>query len=105
MKKIFLVLCISILSGTLYSQSLNISGYKVVQTNAAATYVIPAGTIIQPGGYVIIARNTTKAGFETFWGVTLPTNIIYFNTLDATGVAPKINGSETFTLQNATNTV
>ena len=105
MKKIFLVLCISVLSGTLYSQSLDISGYKVVQTNAPFTISLPPGTVIQPGGYVIIARNTTRASFETYFNVTLNSNVVFINGTTIIGGSgfPSINGSETYELQNASS--
>lgn len=80
---------------------INISGYKIVQANSALTYTIPAATTIASKGYVIIGRNATKAAFQTFWGVTLAANIIYFNAADT---MPQINGSETYTLQNASST-
>jgi hypothetical protein len=80
---------------------INISGYKVVQANSALTYTIPAGTTIPSKGYVIIGRNATKTAFQTFWGVTLAANVIYINGADT---MPQINGSETYTLQNASST-
>ncbi|MGE5314339.1 MAG: phospholipase D-like domain-containing protein [Acidobacteriota bacterium] len=88
-------------AASVYSQGLDISGWKLVQANSAGTYVIPNGTVIPPGGYVVIARNATQSGFETFWNKKLDLNCVYLNTLDVTGAAPKINGDETFTLLNA----
>jgi beta-lactamase superfamily II metal-dependent hydrolase len=79
----------------------DISGWKVTQANSTLTYTIPAGTIIPSKGYVIIARNATKAAFQTFWGVTLAANVVYINSGDT---MPQINGSETYTLANASNT-
>jgi hypothetical protein len=80
---------------------INISGYKIVQANASLTYTIPSGTTIPSKGYVVIGRNATKSAFETFWGVTLAANVIYINGADT---MPQINGSETYTLQNASST-
>ena len=80
---------------------INVGGYRVVQANAALTYVIPANTIIPSRGYLVIGRNATKAQFEAFWGVTLGANVIYVNAADA---MPQINGSETYDLRNAANT-
>jgi hypothetical protein len=77
---------------------INIGGYQLVQANAALTYTIPAGTTIPSKGYVIIGRNATKAAFQTFWGVTLAANVVYVNSVDT---MPQINGSETYTLKNA----
>jgi hypothetical protein len=79
---------------------INISGYKIVQANSALTYTIPAATTIASKGYVIIGRNATKTAFQTFWGVTLAANVIYLNAADT---MPQINGSETYTLQNASS--
>jgi len=79
----------------------DISGWHLVQANATLNYTIPASTSIPSHGYVIVARNATKAAFETFWGVTLGANVVYINSGDT---MPQINGSETYTLTNASNT-
>ncbi len=79
----------------------NVSGYRIVQANAALTYIIPSNTIIPSRGYLVIGRNATKAQFQTFWGVTLGANVIYLNAADT---MPQINGSETYDLRNASNT-
>lgn len=80
----------------------NIGGYSILQANSTLTYTIPAGTTIPSKGYVIVGRNATKAAFQTFWGVTLAANVIYLNAADT---MPQINGSETYTLRNASSTV
>jgi len=80
----------------------DISGWKVIQANTAITYTIPAGTTIPANGYVVIGRQSTKTAFQTFWGVTLASNVVYIN---ANGAFPQINGSENFTLRNASNTL
>ncbi|HYC61361.1 MAG TPA: Ig-like domain-containing protein [Thermoanaerobaculia bacterium] len=80
---------------------INIGGYSIVQANSSLTYTIPAGTTIPSKGYVIIARNATKAQFQTFWGVTLAANVVFINSADT---MPQINGSETYTLRNASAT-
>lgn len=81
--------------------SLNIGGWVVTQANSTANYTIPAGTTIPANGYVVIGRNATKAAFETFWGLTLPAGVVYLNGADT---MPVINGSETYTLKNASGT-
>jgi hypothetical protein len=81
---------------------INIGGYTLTQANATLTYTIPAGTTIASHGYVVIGRNATKAAFETFWGVTLASNVVYINAADT---MPQINGSETYTLKNGTTTI
>jgi len=80
----------------------DISGWTVTQANATVVYTIPAGTIIPANGYVVIGRDATKAAFQTFWGVTLGTNVVYLTTA---GAFPQINGSENYTLKNASGTV
>lgn len=75
----------------------DVSGWKVTQTDAVYEYVIPAGTVIPSDGYLVIARNADKASFETFWGRTLGTNVVF---LSSGGTMPVINGSETYSLYN-----
>jgi hypothetical protein len=79
----------------------DISGWTITQQNATITYTIPAGTVIPANGYVVIGRDATKAAFQTFWGVTLGANVVY---IDAAGAMPQINGSENYTLKNASGT-
>ena len=83
---------------TVNNSGINIGNYKLVQANATLNYSIPAGTVIPSKGYVIVARNATKAQFESFWGVTLGTNVVYVNSGDS---MPQINGDENYTLSNA----
>jgi len=80
----------------------NVGGWTLTQANATLTYTIPTGTTIPSKGYLIIARNATKSAFQTFWGRTLASNVIYINSADT---MPQINGSETYTLRNASGTV
>ena len=89
---------VTVLNGT----PINIGGYTLTQANATLNYTIPAGTIIPSRGYVIVGRNATKAAFETFWGVTLGSNVVYLNSADT---MPQINGSETYTLKNGATTI
>jgi putative hemolysin len=80
--------------------SLDISGYDLLQFDSSQTYTIPEGTVIEPGGYVIIARNQDKAAFESQWGVTLAANVVFLN---SGGSIPQLNGSETFLLRDASD--
>src|SRR5258706_16318322 len=80
----------------------NIGGWPLTQANSTLNYTIPAGTTIASKGYVIVARNATKAAFQTFWGVTLGANVVYVNSADT---MPQINGSETYTLKNGATTI
>ena len=81
---------------------LDLSNWTLVQANASYTYTIAAGTTIASKGYVIIARNATKAAFQTFWGVTLASNVVFIN---SAGAIPVINGDETFTLKNSAGAI
>ena len=83
------------------SNGVSVANYKITQSNSALTYFLPAGTNIPSKGYVVVARNATKAQFEAFWGVTLGANVIFVNGADA---MPQINGSESYTLYNAAGT-
>jgi hypothetical protein len=80
----------------------DISGWTVTQANATVVYTIPAGTVIPANGYVVIGRDATKAAFQTFWGVTLASNVVYLTTA---GAFPQINGSENYTLKNGSGAV
>ena len=80
------------------SNGVSVTNYKITQSNSALTYFLPAGTNIPSKGYVIVARNATKAEFEAFWSRTLAANVIFVNSGDA---MPQINGSESYTLYNA----
>mgnify|MGYP001202659464 CR=1 FL=1 len=79
----------------------SVGGWKIVQASSTITYTIPAGTVIPAGGYLVVGRNATKAAFEAFWGVTLGSNVVYLSGGDA---FPQINGSESYTLNNAAGT-
>ena len=77
---------------------LDLSGYVLTQANSAQTFTLPAGTLIPPGGYVIVARNVEKAAFESAWSVSLADNVVFVN---SGGKVPQINGDETYTLSDA----
>jgi hypothetical protein len=80
----------------------NIGSHRITQANGTLTYTLPTGTTIPSLGYVVIARNATKAQFQSFWGVTLGANVTFINAADT---MPQINGSETYTLYNASSSV
>lgn len=80
---------------------IDISNYRLTQANATLNYTIPAGTVIPSKGYVIVARNASKTQFESFWGVTLASNVVYVNSADG---MPQVNGDENYTLYNAAGT-
>lgn len=79
---------------TVLSSGLNISGYMLIQENSHREYVF--GDITIPdNGLLIISRNSNQTEFESFWGVTLDTNVIFVN---SDGHMPIINGDEVYTL-------
>jgi beta-lactamase superfamily II metal-dependent hydrolase len=78
--------------------AVSVGGWRISQANSTLNYTIPAGTTIPSKGYLVVARNATKAQFQSFWGVTLAANVVYINSADT---MPQINGSETYTLLNA----
>ena len=80
----------------------NVSGWTITQANATYNFILPAGTIIPEDGYLVVARNATKTAFESYWGVTLPANVLYINSGDG---MPIINGDENYTLKNASGVV
>lgn len=80
----------------------SIAGWTLTQANATITYTFPTGTTIPANGYVVIGRQGTKTEFETFWGVTLASNVVYLN---GGGAFPQINGSENYTLRNSSGTI
>jgi len=57
--------------------------------------------MIEPGGYVIIARTATKAEFEAYFQLTLAANVTYLNA----GTKLVINGAETYTLSDTSGVV
>ncbi len=77
---------------------LNIGDWTLHQENSTQSYTIPAGTFVDPGGYVIICRDQNQAAFEIYYGVTLGANVVF---LRSNNSAPMINGDETYELRNA----
>ena len=80
----------------------DVAGWKLTQVNATYEYVLPAGTTIPADGYLIVARQADKAAFQTFWGVTLGSNVTFVN---SAGGMPVINGDENHSLYNAAGTL
>lgn len=91
-----LALACLLISGTAHSQSLDIGAWQVVQENSSATFTFPAGTVVQPGNYVVIARFADQASFEAFHSVSLGANVLYFTNPADNPVVPMINGAETY---------
>lgn len=81
---------------------IDLSGWQLVQEHSHQEFTFPAGTILQPNGYLIVARNADKDEFENFWRISLPENCVFINAhsiVDGYGF-PQINGDETFKLLN-----
>jgi hypothetical protein len=74
---------------------IDLSGWSLVQTSSARTFILPEGTRLHPGGTVVVARKSARAAFEAFWGVTLGSEVVYFDSGDT---FPSLNGAETFSL-------
>jgi hypothetical protein len=69
-----------------------------VQTESDRTFDVPEGTVLQPGGVLIVGRDTGQAAFEAYWGVDLGPDVVY---LDGGDSFPTINGDETYELLDA----
>ncbi len=90
------------------STAVDVSGWHIDQTNSTQTYVLPTGTTVNRGGYLILSRASAKADFEAFWGVTLGPDVVFVQsaaTAGATTACPQINGSETYSLSRSDATV
>ncbi|HEX5058294.1 MAG TPA: di-heme oxidoredictase family protein [Kofleriaceae bacterium] len=83
-------------------EGVDVSRFTIRQANAAANFQLPAGTVVPHGGYVIVARDATRAELEAFYGRSLGSNVVYIN---SGAKFPQINGSETFSLLNAQGTL
>lgn len=83
---------------SIFTEDINISGYKLRQFNALFNFVFP-DTILHEGDFIVIGRDCSKDSFETFWNTAFGDNVLYFNSNDA---IPKINGDEIFALFDST---
>ncbi len=96
-----LLVTLGLITGPSMAQGLDISGWTIEQANSTSVYTIPSGTVLQPGGYLVLGRFADQAAFESFWGVTLGTNVVYVTNASEAPAVPMINGDETFTVKNA----
>ncbi len=78
-------------------EGVDLSGFTLRQTSSSASFVLPAGTVVRHGGFVVVARNTTRPELEAFYHRTLGPNVVFIN---SGGRFPSINGGETFSLAN-----
>lgn len=81
---------------------LDLGGFTVHQAGSTCAFELPAPLEIDHGTTVIIARDATRAEFETFWGVELPASSVFINSGDT---CPLLNGDESFTLTDSSGTV
>jgi hypothetical protein len=72
-------------------QQIRPQGANVILTQAN----LPAGTLVPHGGRVVVARNATLAGFQSFWGRTLDANTLFFT---GGNIFPAISGAEQYAL-------
>lgn len=101
MKNIKLVVVSFIFAASviLFSIDINVNGYKLSQYNASFIYTMP-DTVIPEGYFLIICRGSkTQAEFESFWGVTLGSNVMFFDSVSP--LVPQQNGGELFSLHDA----
>lgn len=81
-------------TGTTAGASLDISGWTVHDTVADLSFTFPAGTSLAPGDLVVIGRQKDRAAFEAAWGVTLDSNVHYFDgSSQVTNGFPQINST------------
>ncbi len=74
----------------------DLSGWQLQDIGTGGrTYTLPANTLIEAGGYLIIARNATRAEFEEKYQITLGPRVAFIGNGDIV-----INGSESYTLTN-----
>ena len=83
----------------IFSSEVNLNGWTLVQDSSAITYTF--GDLLVPeGNYLIICRgNKSQSEFESFWGVTLGTNVIFLDSVSP--VIPQNNGRETYSLYDS----
>ena len=83
---------------------IDISGWVVRQQGSSRDFTLPQGTRLTQGGYVVIGRAASRGAFEAYWGVTLATDVLYFNGDGNPAVNtddwPSINGGETYELRD-----
>jgi hypothetical protein len=88
-----------ILRGDQVAVPVDLTNYRLHQLNATCVFTLPEGTLVEPGGGIIVARDATKAAFEDAWAKKLPSNVLFFDSGDS---CPQLNGDETFRLVDPT---
>lgn len=82
---------------------IDIGGWVIRQANSSRDFTFPAGTKLKAGEYAVVARTPYQANFESYWSVTLGTNVKFFTdpkSFDANSSDdwPSVNGDETYQL-------
>jgi len=98
------LLCLAglwLLPAPLQAQGLDLGGWQIKQYSSNQTFTIPASTVIQPDGYLILSRFATQSAFEAFYGVSLGSNVLYLTNPVDNPALPMINGDETYELLDA----
>lgn len=90
---------------TTAAPSIDVGGFTLRQFNSSQSYVIPAGTLIPEGGYLVVGRSATRAEFLATYPA-MPAATVYLDSnadgsCSSAGCFPQINGGESFELRNA----
>jgi len=77
----------------------DLSNFTIEQTNKLVSFTVPPGTLVPHGGYLVVAHNASQSQFESFYGKTLGTNVVYINSgANGPPKLPQIDGGETYGL-------
>jgi mono/diheme cytochrome c family protein len=80
--------------------------FQFKQTTSNERPHIPLSTLVPPGGYLVAARNATKAEFEAFYGRTLGANVVYIDAAtDGFTKFPAITGGSAYVLMDPQDVV
>jgi len=81
--------------------SVDLSGWTVVQTGSDRTFTLPAGTVLPAGAVLVVGRDASRGAFEQHWGA-LDEDVVYVDSEDS---FPAINGDETFSVRDPSDAV
>ena len=92
------VFVLSLASNVCWAGPIDLGGYSIVQHVSDQTYTFQLGWVVEPGQYVIVARDSSQQEFEAFWNVTLSDDVVFFSSENS---MPMINGDEYYELKDA----
>ncbi|MCB1150768.1 hypothetical protein KDK88_04435 [bacterium] len=95
--RVALLATMLLLAAPALAQDLDLSGWTLHQQNSTQSFVIPNGTVLAPGAYLVVGRDVDLADFQAYHG-TLPAGTVY---LRSSNSVPQINGDETYTVTDA----